>query len=828
MNSHPSGTLTRTARGGYFAQFSIGGGKRKGALLTACDSEPTARRRMAAIGELVAALREAGHTGVIPDTIVEGATADAAGFEDLRKVVRSIVVGKEPGLSGPARVRREGITVAELANDWTSGKLAEQWPDHVRVKRTSKEDARLLGWLGKVRMPDGGTFGDRPVASVTLDDCDHVMAALPRSTQTSATRRHYAQALRKLLVYAVYPLRVLPALPIPKGWLPKGSTSKARSWVYPKEDVALMRCAKVPLARRLLYGFLAREGLRPREALALTWSDLDLKTGVLLLDVNKTDDPRSWALGEDVTRALDAWRKLRGRKAEKNPRVFPRSLVGNRWALAKLLREGLTLAGVTRPELTNPKAGRLRLRAHDLRGSFVTLALAAGRTEAWVTDRTGHTTSSMIYRYKRASRSAAELGLGWFAPLDEAIPELSPKGGKGGRQGANGVQTGGPRRTETSRGHSGSLENKPFATSQASPRSSLNPLADSSSLSWPTEIIGEVFGAPNETSRPVTIPALRAVLGSLPTGRPREGGGGDRSHRGCAHDVARVPVPIRVPGEVMACWTLTPASASAVLKARRKVDWKGRRRLVVERVGRVRFQAVAIRVGLVLHGRQAHDAGAKEVTAKPLGIRRAASLPEVTGARASPRGEHRPALRVPLALPPRAEERREHGGDGERLRCSRLGARNGALREVDAIDLRPVPPNEIAGAHAPFAPRDGREHAELEIGRRARDELRKLGVRQDRARLLHFARLRHADELRRVGLDELLLARGAEEALHHAPHVGHACASEALGGDFLEDAAHVVCADVGDGELSDRGQHVAIEPSAFVRDGCDALGPRAS
>ncbi|MGA7123877.1 MAG: hypothetical protein WBY94_27490 [Polyangiaceae bacterium] len=80
-----------------------------------------------------------------------------------------------------------------------------------------------------------------------------------------------------------------------------------------------------------------------------------------------------------------------------------------------------------RPELTNPKSGRLRLRARDLRGSFVTLGLATGRTEAWVTDRTGHKSSSMIYRYKRASRTAAELGLGWFAPLDEAIPELSPK-----------------------------------------------------------------------------------------------------------------------------------------------------------------------------------------------------------------------------------------------------------------------------------------------------------------------------------------------------------------------------------------------------------------
>ena len=133
-----------------------------------------------------------------------------------------------------------------------------------------------------------------------------------------------------------------------------------------------------------------------------------------------------------------------------NPRVFPSSLVGHATDLAFLLREGITLAGVTRPELTVPKPGRLLLRVHDLRGSFVTLALATGRTEAWVTDRTGHRSSQMIYLYKRASRTAAELGLGWFAPLDEAIPELAPKP----RQGANGVQTEGPNGRQVSRGGS--------------------------------------------------------------------------------------------------------------------------------------------------------------------------------------------------------------------------------------------------------------------------------------------------------------------------------------------------------------------------------------
>jgi integrase len=227
--------------------------------------------------------------------------------------------------------------------------------------------------------------------------------------------------LRRVLALAVDPMRVRETLPIPSGWLPSASSDKAKAWIYPSEDLALMQCDSVPLGRRLFFGVLAREGMRVSEALGLSWSDVDLVRGVVKLDSNKTEDPRTWALGSDVVAALSAWRKLRGHEA----RIFSHFALGDRGDFAHHLREGLKLAGVTRTELFVPQPNRLLLRAHDLRGTFVTLALAAGRTEAWVTDRTGHRSSAMIYKYKRAARAATELGLGWFTSLHEAIPELA-------------------------------------------------------------------------------------------------------------------------------------------------------------------------------------------------------------------------------------------------------------------------------------------------------------------------------------------------------------------------------------------------------------------
>ena len=108
--------------------------------------------------------------------------------------------------------------------------------------------------------------------------------------------------------------------------------------------------------------------------------------------------------------------------------------------LADRFRSSLRRAKVTRPELFDSTEARGRIRVHDLRGTFVTLSLANGRSESWVSDRTGHRSSVMINRYRRAARTASELGLGGLSPLDQAIPELLriphifPTGGNGGQR----------------------------------------------------------------------------------------------------------------------------------------------------------------------------------------------------------------------------------------------------------------------------------------------------------------------------------------------------------------------------------------------------------
>ena len=65
------------------------------------------------------------------------------------------------------------------------------------------------------------------------------MASLPKDL-ASATRRRYAQILARLLHLAVYPLKLIPVSPLPRGFLPKVKRTKATAWLYPSEDAQLL------------------------------------------------------------------------------------------------------------------------------------------------------------------------------------------------------------------------------------------------------------------------------------------------------------------------------------------------------------------------------------------------------------------------------------------------------------------------------------------------------------------------------------------------------------------------------------------------------------
>lgn len=395
-------------RGGrWLARVRLGPDDRRTYPLPSCKTEEAARERLAVLVEVLTRLRAAGHVEVAPPLLERAAERNGRALCDVLEAVERICGGD---IEVPRVI---GTTFQSFAEDWTEERLNARWPDHVKQKSSRADDRERLA---KYVYP---LVGHVPVAEFSLDHADAVMRALPSGLAT-ATRRHVAQLMHRVLALAVYPARLRTTNPLPRGFLPSAKCTKAFSYLYPGEDAQLLACPAVPLEHRLLWGFLAREGMRVSEVEQLTWSAVDLERGALTLDENKTKQPRAWALDPGVVRALAKWKAMRP-PSDDGEAVFHVHMK----QLAAQFRKHLKVAGVDRSTLFERTASRQPIRAHDLRATMITVSLANGRTETWVQDRTGHTSSVMINRYRRAARSLAELNLGPLLPLDEVIPELA-------------------------------------------------------------------------------------------------------------------------------------------------------------------------------------------------------------------------------------------------------------------------------------------------------------------------------------------------------------------------------------------------------------------
>lgn len=408
----------RWVNGAAIARIRITGELRVSFPLPNCSTEREATERSELLATLAKRMRAAQMEPeqARKDLALVAAAAGGRALKNTVEVVNDHLGGWQLADVGPA-----APTFKSIGEDWTSGRLALRYPDQIRKKRTVAEDiGRLTTYVYPV-------LEDTPIDRVTLDQCEEVMRRLPTKLATP-TRRNIGHMMVKILRMAVYPLRLIERSPIPPGFLPGASKRKALAYLYPTEDARLMACTPVPLEWRVLWGFLSREGMREGEAIELTWADLDLERGAVRLDRNKTDDPRAWALNPGVAAALRIYREHFQPDAEQDDRVFldPLGRTLDKPGLAELLRSHLRAIGLEqeRPELFTTTAERLRIRVHDLRGTFVTLELAAGRSESWIADRTGHRSSTMINHYKRTARTFAELQSGELEPLDQAIPEL--------------------------------------------------------------------------------------------------------------------------------------------------------------------------------------------------------------------------------------------------------------------------------------------------------------------------------------------------------------------------------------------------------------------
>ncbi len=395
--------------GGWEDRFRCGPGPRRRVLIAVTherDAESRARRMRETIRTLVKTSKVA---DALEYLVAAAAAPSAAAFNGITRAALDISKG-EPQATGP-------VTFRDVADLWLTGVLHQRFPGAFR-KQGARTSSCTRQILEKHVMRHVGHVA---VRNFTMKHFHAIMGGLPPElTATNKLARWVDVILR-----GAVELELIAHNPIKRSAIPpaRDPSSIAFTYLYPDEEETLIRCEAVPLERRAYYGFMTRNGPRPHEPEALVWGDFDLVNGTVNIDITKTKHPRFWMMDADVIAMLV---RLKPESARPTDLVFPHLVSGS--DRAAQLRRDLKTAGCTRTTLglgpKNPFKGKPRrpIRCHDLRATFVTIALASGWTEAEVKARSGHETDVMLARYKRRATNVVELGHGnWFAPLDECL-----------------------------------------------------------------------------------------------------------------------------------------------------------------------------------------------------------------------------------------------------------------------------------------------------------------------------------------------------------------------------------------------------------------------
>jgi integrase len=243
-------------------------------------------------------------------------------------------------------------------------------------------------------------LGDRKLSAITPGELRALIAQLVK-TETRAGHTLRPKTVNNIIV----PLRLMLGHAVEDGLIPSnpaatspGSRQRLR---LPAEHVEMeyLRLAEIPTyleacadEYRTLAEVLVGCGLRISEALALTWIDLDLAAGAIVVVRSRKDGGRVGSTKSDVARRVEIGPRLAGLLAdhqarEREHRVSPlvftrqdgtspvdRSQVSRRWHA-----RALAAAGIER-----------HVRLHDLRHTYAAATLAAGESLVFVQQQLGH------------------------------------------------------------------------------------------------------------------------------------------------------------------------------------------------------------------------------------------------------------------------------------------------------------------------------------------------------------------------------------------------------------------------------------------------------
>jgi integrase len=309
---------------------------------------------------------------------------------------------------------------------------AERWRQdrEARGLRAVRDDrSRYVHWISPV-------LGHRPAALITVDEVETLRDELDQHVQSGSiawkTAHNVWNVVTKLFSDMCRiknrSLRIRKDNPASGVEPPDRGDRRAKTYLYPSEFIRFYQCEAVDLELRWIVAVDVYSYLRIGELAALECSDIDLDHDTINLHramdrkTGEVRKPKSAAgvrkvpIEPSLKPLLVHLVTLRGGSG----RLFP--VIPAERDLSKMLRAGLTKAGVTREAIFVTDATRKNLTAHDLRATGITWCAVRGDDAVKIMRRAGHEEMETTMQYVREAENL-QRGFGEpFPPL--AVPTV--------------------------------------------------------------------------------------------------------------------------------------------------------------------------------------------------------------------------------------------------------------------------------------------------------------------------------------------------------------------------------------------------------------------
>ncbi|EKO39313.1 MAG: site-specific recombinase XerD [Solidesulfovibrio magneticus str. Maddingley MBC34] len=348
----------------YFAiRFRVAGTRREEALGWASQGWTAAKA-----AQTLAKLQEAARTG-------EGATSLA----EKRK---------------QAEAKRQAENEARAIEEREKTTLAQAWEKYLPVAQANKaahtayaEEAAYRLWLSP-------TLADKPLRDIKPIHLERIKKTMTEAGRSAQTIRHVLAALRQVFNFAKRHGLYAGDNPVSLVKKPSADARRLRFLTHEEADRLLAALAERESNVHDMALLALHCGLRAGEIFSLTWGDVDMERGVLILRDTKSGKTRAAYMTEAVA-AMLAGMERRGH----NDLVFQSANCGRIVQISETFNRVVAALGFNNG-VTDP---RQKVVFHTLRHTFASWLVEQGVDLYSVKELMGHGTLAMTERYSHLS-----------------------------------------------------------------------------------------------------------------------------------------------------------------------------------------------------------------------------------------------------------------------------------------------------------------------------------------------------------------------------------------------------------------------------------------